>query len=414
VSTRDRVALLSGPAHDPVLRDVLVPLLAGGTCVVPPADVTATPARLAGFLRAARITVLHATPPLLRLLLAALHEHPHRLDALRLVVSGGAPLTADLVRELRRFTTARVVNAYGLTESPQIAIWHALDEWAGGPVPIGVAAPGVEVAVRTADGRDAAVGQRGELVLSGRVALGYLDGVGRAGVFDAALMHTGDLGRVGPDGLVYLDGRADRQVQLHGFRVELTAVESAAGRHPLVDHAVARLRTDNGHEALELDVSVSGPLDATEVIRYLRTALPPHAVPSVVRITGGTFLDHNNKPAVAAEILMPGGAPAGEGPTELVMDAVRQVLGRTIPVDENFFDAGMTSLSVLRLCDALGRAVSVTDLFEHTTVRALAGRLSHQPPAVARPATDPAPLAEAARRRRLIRREALLTGTERS
>lgn len=410
VSTRDRVALLSGPAHDPVLRDVLVPLLAGGTCVVPPADVTATPARLAGFLRDRRITVLHATPPLLRLLLAALHEDRHRLDALRLVVSGGAPLTADLVCELRRFTTARVVNAYGLTESPQIAVWHALDEWAGGPVPIGAAVPGVEVTVRTADGRDAAVGQRGELVLSGRVALGYLDGVGRAGVFDAAVLRTGDLGRVGPDGLVYLDGRADRQVQLHGFRVELAAVESAAARHPLVDHAVARLRTDDGHEALELDVSVSGPLDATEVIRYLRTALPSYAVPSVVRIAGGTSMDHNNKPAAPAEIPVLGGAPAGEG---LVMEAVRRVLGRTIPVDENFFDAGMTSMSVLRLCDALGHAVSVTDLFEHTTVRALAGRLSHQPPPTARPAADPAPLTEAARRRRLIRREALLIGTER-
>jgi acyl-CoA synthetase (AMP-forming)/AMP-acid ligase II/acyl carrier protein len=423
----DRVALLSGPAHDPVLRDVLAPLLAGGACVVPPENVTATPAALADFLAAERITVLHATPPLLRLLLAALRDRPRRLDTLRLVLSGGAPLTADLVRELGRHSTAAVVNAYGLTESPQIAAWHRLTgtEPAGTTVPIGRAVPGGQLQVRTPDGRPAAPGQRGELVLrGGRLALGYLDGTGRDGVFGTdpdgtPVMHTGDLARIDPDGLVHLDGRADRQVQLHGFRVELASLEAVAGRHPLVDHAVARLRTAAGGTALELDVVASGPVTPDDVLRHLRAALPAHAVPAAVWVADRPALDGNNKPAVPPHATGPLAGPlAGHRDGSLVgtvLDAVREVLGRDIPVARNFFDAGLTSMSLLELRTVLerrfDRAVPVTDLFEHTTVRALAARLALPPPVPERtagaPRRDPAPAA-VRRQRRAVRRDALL------
>jgi acyl-CoA synthetase (AMP-forming)/AMP-acid ligase II len=409
---------------------VLAALSAGGTCVVPPGVATATPAALATFLETKHITVLHATPPLLRLLLAALHDSPRRLDALRLVVSGGAPLTAGLVRGLRGCSAAEVVNAYGLTESPQIAAWHPVTGTGAvsgaTALPIGRAVPGGQLLVRTPDGRPAAPGQRGELVLrGGRLALGYLDGAGRDGTFGTdpdgtPVLYTGDLARIDPAGLVHLDGRADRQIQLHGFRIEPASVEAAAARHPLVDHAVARLRTEAESATLELEVSGTGALEPDDLLRHLRAALPPYAVPTAVRITGLVALNANNKPAVAplpstveAPPEMSDVDTARHGP---VLAAVREVLGRDIPVTRNFFDAGLTSMSLLRLRDVLarrlGRPVRVTDLFEHPTVRALTARL-------AGPAVEPAPPAAASRadpgvpawirrRRRSIRRTALL------
>lgn len=88
--TDDRVALLAGPGHDPLLRDLFVPLRAGGTLVVPPDDVFRSPDRLVRFLGESRITILHATPALLELV-TAFGGPAARLDELRLVVCGGAP-----------------------------------------------------------------------------------------------------------------------------------------------------------------------------------------------------------------------------------------------------------------------------------------------------------------------------------
>ena len=70
LGTGDRVAMLGGLGHDPLLRDILAVLLAAGTLVVPPQDIFTAPAALFRLLREQRITVLNATPALLELILA--------------------------------------------------------------------------------------------------------------------------------------------------------------------------------------------------------------------------------------------------------------------------------------------------------------------------------------------------------
>jgi len=65
-----------------------------------------------------------------------------------------------------------------------------------------------------------------------------------------------------------------------------------------------------------------------------------------------------------------------------VNDHIGRILGRELPPDENFFDAGMNSITVLRLHTALSAAldtrITVTDLFTHTSVRALADFLAER------------------------------------
>lgn len=419
-TSADRTAMLSGVAHDPVLRDILVPLLCGGTCVVPGGDVLRSPRRLVEFLDHERVTVLHATPPLLRLMGAALADR--RLDALRLIISGGAPLLAGMVRVLRDRTAATVVNAYGLTESPQIAacaeaaVPLPADDLA--ELPIGLGVNGVVLAVLDGRGWPVAVGERGELVLTGRnLAAGYLPGAGRPGVFSTdgcgrvRSVRTGDLGRVDAHGSVHLDGRSDRQVQIRGFRVELSAVEEAALADPDVDQAVAAARPDGEHDRLALQVvPVPGAsLRADELRDRLRALLPAHAVPTVVDVVARIKLNGNNK------VVWNEPPPAEDGGDDTIADAilwcVEQTLGRRIGLDVNFFDAGLTSMGLLRLqtrlAGRLGRAVPVTELFDHTTVRALSRHLTAEPMAVRqrRPsAVDGAALAAAGRARRDIRR----------
>ena len=117
ITASDRVSFLSGPAHDPVFRDVVGPLRAGATVCLPPPDVAGNPARVGGWLREQRVTVVNATPMLLSL---AVELDGAPLPDVRLVVSGGAVLSAAAAALIRSVApAATIVNGYGCTETPQ-------------------------------------------------------------------------------------------------------------------------------------------------------------------------------------------------------------------------------------------------------------------------------------------------------
>ncbi|MEY9947163.1 amino acid adenylation domain-containing protein [Kitasatospora sp. GAS1066B] len=395
----DRVPLLAGLGHDPLLRDVLAPLLSGGTLVVPPDDVYSTPARLFDFLLRQRITVLHTTPALLELVLAGGEErHGERLTALRLVVTGGAPLRGGLAGRLRTVTGATLVNAYGATETPQIAAWtRVADEPlpADATLPIGRAVPGTELAVVDAGGRPCGVGQLGELIVcGGQVADGYLDGAERQDRFVSgsdssrpAAFRTGDLGRLDPSGRIHLAGRSDRQVLIHGLRVTLEEVEAVALRHPGVREAAAALAETVGGETLTLYVTpVPGAApEPAELRAHLAARLPKAAVPATVRVVERLARDGNHKAAGRPPV----GTSAAPGVRTAVIDNVtvarlseyiKCFIDRDLGPDENFFDAGLNSMAVLRLharlVEEFDDQIAVTDLFTHTTLRSLAAHLS--------------------------------------
>ncbi|ONI91596.1 hypothetical protein ALI22I_08255 [Saccharothrix sp. ALI-22-I] len=415
----DRVALLSGLGHDPVLRDVLVPLLSGGVLVIPPQDVFATPLKLVEFVRDDGITILHATPALLELLLAGAAHANVRLPSMRLVVSGGAPLAGGLVRRLRECTSALLVNAYGTTETPQIAAAHAVTAEVTGTAPIGVPAPRTDVVVLDASGRPAGIGQRGEIVVRGHnLARRYLTGTGPRerfrpdplGVTGVRLFHTGDLGRVDPSGLVHVAGRSDRQVLVNGTRVEPAEVEHVALSHPGVRQAVAALRDDL--LTLQVVPEDGNPVRVDELRGYLRSRLAAAAVPSVVHVVAELATTVNHK-VIVAEPVLTGLPEPGLRPSEAVISEVlHDIAGRAVGPDENFFEAGINSIALLRvhtrLQEALERELPALALFTHTTVRSLAAHLGDGKDGDwAMPTRRSAAphLLEAARRRRQVREE---------
>ncbi|MFF7635948.1 condensation domain-containing protein [Kitasatospora sp. NPDC008050] len=446
VRSADRTALLSGLGHDPVLRDLFVPLRAGGTVVLPPEGALTRPAELLDLLHGRAVSLLHATPALLELLTAAHAERPTlRLDTLRLVVSGGAPLTGGQVRRLAALTRAAVVNAYGATETPQIAAAHLVAaRFAPLPagladeavLPVGSGVAGSRLVVVTPGGAPAGIGQRGEILVRGRLlAAGYLDGSGPARRFGpdpgaepgAGAYRTGDLGRLDACGLVHVDGRADRQVSVNGYRVGPEEVESAARRHPGILRAAAAPTTD-GRLALWAVPRAGAMLTEAALRRHLSAWLPPLAVPSVLTLATELAVDANHKVVVPATAPPAGPEPqappvpvpcrtghrgaGGEVPA-LLAERLRALTGREVGPDENFFDIGLDSVTLLRLHESLRRELpvplTVTDLFTHPSSRALLRFLSDQGTADQRVPHRPtgataADLHNAGDRRRAIRR----------
>lgn len=405
----DRVSVLSGLGHDPLLRDTLGALWAGATVCLPQAAVSMAPGELARWMADQAITVTHLTPAMADLLtLGAEAPGAPRLDALRLACLGGETLGAATVAALRALAPrVRCVNFYGTTETPQAVAWWPLDDGPlapGSRVPLGRGIDGVQLLVLDPQGRLCGIGELGEIVVRTRwLARGYLnDPAAMAERFESGpggaddrRYRTGDLGRYRPDGSVEFAGRRDRQLKLRGFRIEPGEVEAALRALPGVREAVVVPWAEGSPEArLVAYVAVDADGGAATVTANgpaalqaaLRERLPGPMVPGQVVVLERLPLTPNGKvdlrrlPAPAAPAAAAGHRPPATPAQQAVAAVWAEVLGVNEPgLDDHFFALGGHSLSAarvaVRLQGRVGCTVPVRWLFEAPTLEALAARL---------------------------------------
>lgn len=148
---------------------------------------------------------------------------------LRLVVSGGAPLFPDVEVTLNRIGIP-VFQGYGMTEmSPVIAANFPGANKVGS---VGLPFPGIDVRIA----EDDEVLVRGPSQLSGF----WNDPEGLSKVLtDDGWLRTGDLGRLDPEGFLFLTGRKkDLCKSAGGKYVAPAPIEDAVAQHPWIEHAV--------------------------------------------------------------------------------------------------------------------------------------------------------------------------------
>ena len=168
---QDRFAMLSGLAHDPLLRDVFTPLWVGATLCVPEPEDLASPSRMLAWLRQQAITVVHLTPALSEVLAAG--GTGGSLPDLRYAFFGGAPLSGLDTARLRRLAPAvTCVNFYGTTETPQAMSVHVVaPQEIGGEqlIPLGRGIEGVQLLVLRRSESLCGIGELGEEVEATRL-----------------------------------------------------------------------------------------------------------------------------------------------------------------------------------------------------------------------------------------------------
>jgi acyl-CoA synthetase (AMP-forming)/AMP-acid ligase II len=175
------------------------------------------------------VTVLIVPPPVLRFLVA----QPRELPAAQLIVSGGAPLGAQLQQAVaERFPHAVVGQGYGLTENTGVG---ALPDRELGTVPgsAGRVPPNTELRV-----------DQGELLIRGPQTMsGYLRQP--ADLVDAdGWLHTGDLGSVDADGNVFVVDRLKDLIKVNAYQVAPAELEAVLGDHPAVAECAVVGRPD--------------------------------------------------------------------------------------------------------------------------------------------------------------------------
>jgi len=198
-------------------------------------DPATTPLAIA----AHRPTLLGTATPFFVAFMAAQRAHGEEplYPELRGCVGGGAPITAELGRQVRHtLSVPGVANAWGLTEFPvatsqtPVGEPELLDRTVGRP------APGVSVRVVDEDDRDVAVGEEGELRLKGpQCFLGYVDSALDADAFDAeGWFRSGDRGRFDADGNVFVTGRIKDAIIRNAENISALEVEEVLATHPTV------------------------------------------------------------------------------------------------------------------------------------------------------------------------------------
>ncbi len=182
------------------------------------------------------------------------------LRGVRQLLTGGDVVPAEPVRKaLSALPELTVVNCYGPTEATTFACAQPLTHQirVGATVPIGRPISNTTVHVLDQDLKPTPPGAAGELYIGGDgLALGYLnrpDLTAEAFLPDpfsdeagARLYRTGDRARCVEDGSIEFLGRADRQVKVRGFRVELDEIEAALARHPAVRDVAVTVRQGAG------------------------------------------------------------------------------------------------------------------------------------------------------------------------
>ncbi len=188
-----------------------------------------------------RITAVPGVPTMYQAFL----DHPdiakYDLSSIRICISGGAPMPAELKARFEAKTGAAVVEGYGLTESSGVVSVNPY-EGVAKDGSIGQPLPGTDVVLVDKDDptQRATPGESGEITVSGpQVMRGYWNKPAEtANVFVDGRLRTGDVGMIDADGYLYVVDRLKDMIVVGGFKVFPSQLEEHLYRHPAVKEAL--------------------------------------------------------------------------------------------------------------------------------------------------------------------------------
>lgn len=359
-------------------------------------------------LRRFRISRMLIIPSFLNVLLNIFSDLGSRLPDLKFWVVSGESAPQSLIESFQRAVPdGRLFNLYGTSEVSDIA-WHEATGSDDTPtLPVGRPIPNVHIFILDRWDQPVPLGVQGVIWIgTDGLPTGYLNRAAQTAkrfrnidlgypIGVRKLYQTGDVGQWREDGTIVITGRADHQVKVRGYRVELEEVESALQAHPAIQNSVVIHHKDElGNQLVayyvlndETDLSPEGLRD------FLKDRLPNYMVP-------GKFMQLSELPLTPSGKLNRRALPltppfqqkaVTEPRTEIEMLLTgiwEELLGvHPIGIHDDFFGLGGHSLLAVRLFaeieKATGKVLPLAMLFEKATIEHLARAIT-QPNALQR------------------------------
>lgn len=290
VGPGDRSVQMADFGSDISVYNRLGVLTAGAGVVIPDADRILEPGHWAELIRRHEATIWFSVP----MLAERWVQSGEALPSMRLFMLGGDKIPIDLPDRMRSLAPrAEIWSVGGPTETSVVSNWYPIGYvdpiWT--TIPYGRALPNQKMYVLDQGLNHCPPFMPGRIFMGGVcLARGYWRDQEKT---DAAfinhpetgerLYYTGDLGRWLPDGQVEFLGRADFQVKVNGFRVELGEIEGALQELPGVQAAIVdgQHQPDARGTYLVGYVVSEAPIDAAKLRAALEERLPFYMIPRV-------------------------------------------------------------------------------------------------------------------------------------
>src|SRR5260370_1259421 len=201
------------------------------------------PALVLELFEAERAAVFAGVPTMMIAMLGHPDFERRDLSSLRVAVSGGSPVPAELVRQVEARAGVRFSIVFGTTECSPLVTQVKLDDSAQDRAEtLGVALPQTEIMIADVTaGGPVPVGQVGELCARGYMVMrGYHDAPeATATAIDAdGWYHTGDLASLDDRGYLRIEGRIKDMIIRGGENIYPREIEEVLFGHPPVAEAV--------------------------------------------------------------------------------------------------------------------------------------------------------------------------------
>jgi acyl-CoA synthetase (AMP-forming)/AMP-acid ligase II len=225
------------------------------------------------------VTRAYVVPPIA----LALAKHPavdeHDVSSLKMIMSGAAPLGAELSEAVERRTGADTIQGYGLTETSPVT--HCVSSRFGGrPGSIGPPLPNTECRIVDPEsGEDVTGDDRGELWIRGpQVMKGYLrnEEATAATIDSDGWLHTGDIAVVDDEGNFEIVDRLKELIKYKGFQVPPAELEALLINHPKVqDVAVIGVADEEAGELPKAYIVPAEEVDHDELMAWVGERVAP-------------------------------------------------------------------------------------------------------------------------------------------
>ena len=224
-------------------------------------------------------------------LFAGLAAHPRAgeidFSGLRLAAGGGSAIIEATSARWKALTGVFIREGYGLSETSPIVSFNlsSVDRFNG---TTGVPLPSTDVKLLTDDGREAALGEAGEVCVKGPQVMGgyWQQPEANAAAFTAdGYFRTGDVGVLTPEGLLKLVDRKKDMIIVSGFNVFPNEIEAIAAACPgVLETACVGVPDDKTGEAAKLYVvrAPGASVSAEQVMQHCREQLTTYKVPKQV------------------------------------------------------------------------------------------------------------------------------------
>ena len=237
-----------------------------------------------------RVTQLFLVPTVIQSLLDYSKARPERLQSLRVLRYGAAPMSAALLRQTRATLPCDLLQVYGMTEATgTVACLPPADhDEAGGHMQsCGKALAHVEISVMNDEGHPVSPGIVGEICIrAGSVMAGYWkQPEATAGAFHGDWYRSGDAGYLDEAGYLYLRDRIKDMIISGGENIYPAEIEDVICDHQAVLEAavigVPDLRWGEAVKAMVV-LRSGATVSQTELMQFIRARIASFKVPKSI------------------------------------------------------------------------------------------------------------------------------------